>query len=253
MLNVAYKITIGSTSVQVGKSSQLLALETSAALDVPVNSCRIVLNGLAQLSAKPGDAVKVELGYDSTLSTVFSGKLDILERGFTQISVEARSSFAGLVASHRNCLYEKQNASDIVADLLGKQRVAKGTLDTGEKFASFTVSDHQTIWAVIQDLARRCGYDFYANTEDKAVFKRYAARKTHTFSYGSDILSFAQRSLGPAIDGVEVYGESPVGQGQGDDASSWLTKKPVKGTAGKSTGNVYRLADPAARTQGLVK
>ena len=46
------------------------------------------------------------------------------------------------------------------------------------------------------------------------------------------------------MDGVEVYGSSPAGQGQGEDASSWLTKKDVKGAAGKSTGRVHRVADP---------
>jgi hypothetical protein len=253
MQNVAHKITLGGANLQAGKDSPLLALTTRAELGVPVNACRIVLDGQAQVSAKPGDDVRVELGYDSTLTKVFSGKLDTIERGLQRITVEALGSFAALSAARLNRLYEKQNAGEIVGDLLGKQKVRKGTLENGEKFATFVVSDHQTVWAVIAELAQRCGFDFYADPEDKAIFKAHAAQQTHAFSYGVDILEYAQDSCAPAIDGVEVYGESPVGQGQGDDASSWLTKKAVKGTAGKSSGNLRRLSDASARTQSLVK
>lgn len=253
MLNVAHKITFGSTSLQSGKTSRLLALETRAALGVPVNICRVVLDGATSVSAKPGDDVKVELGYDSTLTKVFSGKISNVARGVETVTLEAASSFTALTAARINSLYEKLNAGDIVGDLLGKLEVDKATVEAGEKFASFTVSDRESAWNVVTDLAARCGFDFYADAEDKAVFKKFAATETHAFEYGIHILDFAQDTLQPSLDGVEVYGESPVGQGQGDDASSWLTKKIVKGNAGKSSGNVMRISDASARTQSLVK
>jgi hypothetical protein len=253
MLNVAYKLNLGSIGRQSGKTSDLLAVETHAALGIPVNTCRVVLAGSAAISLKPEDAVSIELGYDQTLTKVFTGKVATVERGIERLTVNAAGAFSALTAARYNCLYEKQNAGDIAGDLLGRLQIDKDTVATGEKFAGFNVSDRQPVWDVLLELARRCGFDFYADVEDKAIFKPYAARKTHAVEYGRHLLDFMQDSLAPALDGVEVYGESPVGQGQGEDASSWLTKKEVKGSAGKSTGNILRLADATARTQDLVR
>jgi len=253
MLNIAYKLVLGSASQQSGKTSDLLALETCAALGIPVNTCRIVLASQSPFSLNPDDAVSVELGYDGTPTKVFTGKVATVERGIERITVNAASAFSALTAARYNCLYEKQNAGDIAGDLLGRLQVDKGAVATGEKFASFSVSGQRPVWDVLFELARRCGFDFYADVEDKAVFEQYAARKTHGLEYGVHLLDFVQDSLAPALDGVEVYGESPVGQGQGEDASSWLTKKEVKGAAGKTAGNILRLSDAAARTQDLVR
>lgn len=253
MLIVAHKIAIGSTTLTSGKSSRLLALETDANLAVPVNCCRIVVDGEAQVSAQPGDTVKIEVGYDSSLEVVFTGTVASVERSLQRITVEAHSSFAAMTASRFNSVYAQQAAGEIAGDLMGRLNVKKSTVDNGEKFAAYAVSDHQTVWEALNDLAQYCGFDFYADSHDKAVFTKYSASTTHSFNYGANILDYERCIADPPLDGVEVYGESPVGQGQGDDASSWLTKKPVKGAAGKSSGEVLRIANPAARTQSLAK
>ncbi len=253
MLNVAYKITLGSTTYKSGKDSRLVDLDIQSALDVPVNTCRVILDGAASLTLKPGDDVKVELGYDKSALKVFTGKVAVFEQGLERVTLHADSSFRALTAARFNILYEKQNAGDVAGNLLGKLKIKKATVETGEKFATFTVSDHENVSDVLFGLARRCGFDFYADADDKANFKKYNAKKTHDLEYGVHILDFRQDSIAAALDGVEVYGESPVGQGQGEDASAWLRKKEVKGSAGKSSGNVLRLADPAARTQNLAK
>lgn len=253
MLNVAYALTLGTTTYQSGKDSRLLALEAQAALDVPVNVCRVVLDGGTGLSVKPGEEVKLELGYDKTTSRVFSGKVATFEQGFQQLTVHAASAFSALTAARFNLLYEKQNAGDVAGDLLGRGKLKKASVEAGEKFATFTVSDHENAWQVLSGLARRCGFDFYADVDDQAHFKKYAARQTHALEYGTHLLDFRQEAQAAPLDGVEVYGESPVGQGQGEDASAWLRKKEVKGSAGKSSGHVLRLADPAARTQDLAR
>lgn len=253
MLNVAWKATLGNTTLASGRAGGLLALETSADLSVPLHSCRMVLDGRASVSAVPGDPVKVELGYDTDLSLVFTGVAASIALGIERHRVEALSSFAALTAARCNSLYEKQTAGDIVSDLLRKLGMKKAAVGVGENFASFAVSDREPVWESLRGLAVRCGFDFYADTEDKAVFQRYAVGRTHTFQYGTNILSFEFSSEKPPLDGVEVYGESPAGQGQGDEAGSWLTKKPVKGTAGRSSGNVLRVADPSARTESAAR
>src|SRR6202011_3309440 len=76
---------------------------------------------------------------------------------------------------------------------------------------------------------------------------------THELGFGRNILTFEGRMKDPGVDGVEVYGESPASQGQGDDANSWLSKKEVKGAEGKSSGNVLRVSDHVARTESSAR
>ena len=253
MLNVAYKITLGGITYTSGKESRLADLDIQSALGVPVNTCQVSLDGDAGLDIKPGDNVSVELGYDKTTLKVFTGKVAALQQGLERATIYADSSFCALASARFNLLYEKQTAGDMTGDLLDKLKIKKATVEPGEKFATFTISDHENISGVLWGLALRCGFDFYADIDDKANFKKYAAQKTHNLEYGVHILDLRQTSMAAALDGVEVYGESPVGQGQGEDASAWLRKKEVKGSAGKSSGNVLRIADPSARTQNLAR
>jgi hypothetical protein len=249
MLNVAWKITMGNTTLQADGRGALLSLECNADLSVPLNSCRIVLAGTSKVAALPADPVKVELGYDSDLKLVFTGQVAAVQLGLERHRVDAFSAFGSLTAARVNAVYDKQAAGEIATDLLGQLKIGKSSVEDGEKFAGFAVSNRTPVWDNLRGLAARCGFDFYADTEDKAVFKKYAAGRTHAFGYGGEILSYEYSTQIEPIDGVEIYGESPAGQGQGEDASSWLTKKPVKGAAGKTSGNVLRVADPAARTE----
>lgn len=253
MFMVSYQIRLGSSSVQSGANGRLLSLKTQASLAVPVNRSRIVLDAGQEIAVNPGDTVNVELGYDDTLSRVFTGRVTALEHGIRDIRVEALGSFALLTSARFNMLYEKQAAGDIVGDLLAKLQVQKAALEGGLTFATCVFDDGSSVWHHLQTLAGRCGFTFFADEEDRAVFKKYAPEKTHEFEYGTHILDYAPDYVASRVDGVEVYGESPVGQGQGEDASSWLTKKEVKGTAGKSSGKVLRIMDGSARNQNLAQ
>jgi phage protein D len=253
MFKVNYKIDIGSTRFRAGQSSRLLSLETRASLGVPVNFCRIVLDATEKLSVKPGDEVKIELGYDKSLSRVFTGQVASFEPGIQQISIESLGALTALTTAHFNLLYEKQTAADIVGNVLTRLKLKKAKVETGLKFATYTLGDSRSVWEQLQTLAQRCGFDFYANEQDQVVFKKYSANKTHELKYGVHILEFEQMAAPPVIEGVEVYGESPAGQGQSEEASSWLTKKPVKGKTGKSTGNVLRVIDASLRNKRLAQ
>lgn len=253
MFKVGYQIKLGAGSVQSGANARLLSLKTQASLAVPVNRTRIVLEAGQDITVNPGDEVNVELGYDDTLSRVFTGRATALEHGIRNVGVEALGSFALLAGARFNMLYEKQTAGDIVSDLLAKLQVTKGTVESGLTFATYVLDDGSSVWNHLQTLAGRCGFAFFADEKDQAVFKKYAPEKTHEFDYGTHILDYAPGPAAPVADGVEIYGESPVGQGQGEDASSWLTKKEVKGAAGKSSGKVLRMMDGSARNPDLAQ
>lgn len=251
MFIVKHKITIGSNTLKLDKQTRLTDLRVHAGLDVPVNSCRITLSPVKDLSIKTADSVKVELGYGDTLSLVFTGKVSTAEWGFERVVVHAAGSFQPLVSARYNLVYEKPKAGDIVSDVAGRVKVGIGKVENGLEFAAYALGDNGTAYQHLWELARHCGFDLYANTEDKLVFAKYQAATTHNFEYGKEVLSFALDEQAVMVEGVTVFGESPASHGQGADASTWLTKKDVKGTAGKSSGVVWRLPVGAVRTQDL--
>ncbi|HEU4561830.1 MAG TPA: hypothetical protein VFS20_28655 [Longimicrobium sp.] len=252
MLNVAYKVTLGTDEYTSGDAAApVLAVRSEAAFAVPVNACRIALHGLAQVSAAAGDPVSVQLGYGDALETVFTGTVASVQHGLGRIEVEAVGALAQLAAWRVNLLYEQETAGGIVSDVLGQLNIATGTVETGIKLPAFAMDDGRSAWAHLRGLAARCGFDFWADAEDKTQFRAYDPATTHALAYGADLLAWEHDARPAAWEGVEVLGESPAGQGQGDDASDWLTKQDVKGTAGETSGRILRIADPAARTPNL--
>jgi hypothetical protein len=252
VLNVGYRITLGSDTFASGDAaSPVLAVRTEAAFAVPVNACRIALHGLAQVGAQAGDPVEVALGYGDSLETVFTGVVGSVAHGLGRIEVEAVGALVALATLRVNLLYEQETAGGIVGDVLGKLNVARGKVETGIKLPAYAMDDGRSAWAHLRALATRCGFDFWADVNDKAQFRPYDPPATHTLTYGTDLLAWEHDARPAGWEGVEVLGESPAGQGQGDDAHDWLTKKEVKGTAGETSGRVLRIADPAARNANL--
>lgn len=249
VLVVKHKLTIGSSVHTLGKETRLVDLLVEAGLDVPVNACRITLSPPKDLALAPGDPVKVELGYGESLALVFTGVVQTADWACDRVTVYAASAFQGLVAARFNLLFEQPGAGDVVADIAGRLKLRKGKVEAGLKLAAYALGENLSAYAHLRELAERCGFDLYADAEDRLVFAKYQAARTHSLTYGEHLLAFALDAETPAVSGVEIYGESPASLGQGAAASSWLAKKDVKGTAGDKSGLMLRMADPVARTQ----
>jgi phage protein D len=249
MLSVKHTITVGSGTYTLGNETRLLDLRVQAALAVPVNAARIVLGPPAGLTIAAEDKVSVELGYDDKLEKVFSGTVGATDWQIDRVTVYATGAFQTLAAARLNLVYQKPKGGDIVSDVVSKLKLTKDKVEPGLKFEAYALGENQTAYEHLHALARQCGFDLYANTEDKLVFAKYKAAATHEFKYGLDILALTLDERIAPVSGVEIYGESPASLGQGADAASWLTKKDVKGSAGGKAGLVVRLADPTARTQ----
>ena len=248
MFEISYKITIGSKSLQAGDLTRLIDLRTSASLNIPANTCRLVLSPPDDLSCAPEDQVTVELGYKDNLSKIFSGTVDSVEWDIDRVRIRATSSFQKLLASNFNLLYEKSKAGDIVSDVAGRLKLSSGKVEKGIEFPVYVLGDSCSVYEHLRSLARQCGFDLYADPQDQVVFARYSPAKTHKFEYGVNILSLGTEAPTTSLSGVEIYGESPTSFGQGADAYSWLTKQDVQGKAGNTSGVVKRIADPTART-----
>lgn len=252
MLKVAWSVTAGGTTWSSAEAgAPVLALRTEAALGVPVNACRLTLHGAAEMGANLGDPLVVQLGYDGGVETVFTGTISRGAASLGRIEIEGAGSFARLAAARLNLLYEKQAAGAIAEDVFGQLELQTGTVESGLTLSAFALHANASAWAQLAELARRCGFDLWADAEDKAHFRACEGGASHALAYGTDLLAWEHTALDPAADGVIVLGESPSGQGQGEDAAPWLTRKDVKGTAGESSGRVVTVVDPAARTQQL--
>ncbi|MGB8687630.1 MAG: hypothetical protein WCD53_09885 [Microcoleus sp.] len=252
MLKISYKIKLGRTTYTANDGTLLLDLRSQASLHIPVNTCRIVLGIPKNVEVSPKDPVSIEIGYEKQTTLVFTGRVTCVDWEIDRVQIEAASAFTDLTLLRLNRVYEKSHGGDIVKDILRQAKLTVGQVENGIKFSVYTVGDRQNAADCLYNLAKQCGFDVYANDRDRAVFSQYTPAVTHTFTYGQDLLKYCSKQPQKGIEKVEIYGESPASQGQGEQAYSWLTKNEVKATAG-SGGNVLRLADPTARSQAVAQ
>ncbi|MEM1167564.1 MAG: hypothetical protein AAGJ08_00340 [Cyanobacteria bacterium P01_H01_bin.35] len=253
MLKISYKIKIGSTTLTEGKETHLLDISTHSSLNIPANSCYLTLGSPKNLTITPDDPISIELGYEKKTTLVFTGKVNTINWEINQVKIEGVSSLENAIATHFNSLYEKSSAGDIVQDILKQGKLKANQVENGITLSSYALGDTISAYEHLQQLAQKCGCDIYANTEDKIVFAKYKPSTTHEFKYGEDILFLSSQQPSAGIGKVEIYGESPASQGQGEKAAYWLTKKEVKGTAGDDSGMTLRLVEPIAKTQAIAQ
>jgi hypothetical protein len=252
MLLVHHHIGIGSATYTPKDQARLLALRAISSLAIPVNQCRIVLGQPQGISVAPNDPVTVKVGYGDSPVLVFTGVVGAVNWSLDRVTIDAVSSFQALVLARFNLLYEKPNAGDIVQDVAKKRlKLQVSNIENGLKFPVYALGDHLSAYDHLATLASHCGFDWYANPEDKVVFAKFKAANTHELSYGNQILQVSLNQPKPGITGIEIYGESPSSQGQGEQAYAWFTKKEVKGMAGSRSGVLLRRDEPTARTQDL--
>src|SRR5579863_2142021 len=128
-MTVGHKITIGSSVYSSTDHSRLTALRVQCALDVPVNAASITLAPPDGIAASPDNKVAVELGYDDSMSLVFTGLVDSAEYGIDALRVHAMGSFRKLLAARFNQLYERSTTGDIVSALAARLGLNTGNLD----------------------------------------------------------------------------------------------------------------------------
>jgi hypothetical protein len=247
MLSVNYRLTIGSAALTLSDHSRLIDLHIDAALAIPVNLCRLALGAPQGLSLAPNDPVKVELGYDDDLTLVFTGLIERAEWALGRVTIIAAGAFQQLVAARLYRTYEKARAGDIVSDLAGSLSLSSSRIEAGLEFPTYALGANRTAYDEMLHLARQCGFDLYADTEDKVVFAPHKPATTHALQYGVNILALDFSDAADPLTGVEIFGESPASLGQGSEAYSWLTKQEVKGTAGTTKGLIVRRFDPTVR------
>jgi phage protein D len=143
-----------------------------------------------------------------------------------------------------NQVYENQSAGNIVSDLAGRANVMTGEVSDGLRFPMYAIDDTKNAYEHIRDLAEKCGFDVYIDSENELVFKKYERKSPQTFEYGKDIIQAEVNDQKPMAVSVLVCGESPSSF-KGADTSHWLTKREVEGVAGSGAG--LSIQDPTVK------
>lgn len=247
-----YKITAGAMTADAAsltESGMPVALRVDLRLN-QINTAEIRLGLVPGDAVAVGDPVTIELGdADNGTTLVFTGLVQAIRQQMGSYTILAHSAMQSLTRLRANKLFEQQQAGNIVNDILGIAELSSGKSDSGLTYPYYALGAGRHLLAHVLSLAARDGFDVYADPDDAVAFTAYTGDPNHELRYGAEILDYYSEEKPAQYDGVEVYGESPASLGQGDKAYSWLTKEVVKGNAGSSSGNIYRIADPSIRNQ----
>jgi phage protein D len=244
MLHPSYSVQIGSSSIDPDSSTDLISLRTDTSINGPAGCFEAVLRSGGSASASRGDSVTCSLGYDGDEENVFTGLVDAVDAGMHTVRVFGLNSLSKMMRQRANTFYESQTCGAIVSDMAGTAEVSTGDVDDGLTLPYYTVDSGKTFHEHTIELARRNGFDVFANSDDELCFKGYESSSATTFEYGKDIIQVGRLDGEPLYKAVKVFGESPSSS-QGDDAVHWLTKSPVQGDSG--SGNELIVQDASLK------
>lgn len=251
MLKVHHRIEINADAWSSTEHSRLLSLHCQLSLLTPVNECTIIMTYPQGIKAAPGDQIKVELGHNDELETIFTGLIISVEAQIDRLVIHSAGAARRLLAARLNLFFEKTAAGKVVADVCSQLDVPTGKTEDGLDLAYYTLGSNQSVAEHIHYLAQLCGFDAYVNEEDELQFKT-AEGTSHDYQYGVNILALSLNDPAPGLSGVRVYGDSAASK-QGTDAGYWIAKNAVKGEAGDDSHALHTVFVGAARTEEHTK
>ena len=252
MQKPSYKISIGSTTIDSAKpsSGRLVSIFTEKSMDTPADVSEIVLGVPFGLQINKTDKISIELGYSDKLMKVFSSRVDRIAPSITHIVISGFSPFAALLGLRTNTTRLNQKSGEIVSYLANEAGVETSRVDDGFELPYYVIDSRKNAYEHCIGLAKRNGFDLYCDEEGKLVLRKFSkTRADHTFTYAKDILTIHVDSSNPFYEGVEIYGESPIGS-KGKDTWCWYTKNfaPNKGSEGKKEKSLL-IQDSIIRTK----
>ncbi|MEM1546354.1 MAG: hypothetical protein QXP91_07830 [Candidatus Methanomethylicia archaeon] len=250
MLYPNYRLEIGSKEFTINSQS-ITSITVKLGLGPKIDSCRVLLVGDdAASSIGRGDNVNVYLGYDDDLVKVFTGIVDIVDVGYSQVKVDSLSPSVNLLKLRLNRVYNNQTAGQIVSDLLSTAGVSRVEVMDGLSFPIYVIDDRLNAYEHIEKLARRCGFVFYTSSDGGLIFKKYVEDGKHTLKYGEDILAINMVEMVEAYGCIKVFGESPSSM-MGSETYHWLTKREIVGESG--SGHTLIIQDFAIKDKGTAE
>lgn len=244
MMRPTYQVNIGSETFGKENGEDIVSIHVIRSVGLPTDSCEIFLVGSKGYAFARDDEVKVKLGYDEELVSVFSGFVDKIEQGISLVRLTALGPALGLLRLRVNKVYLNQTAGKIVQDLAQEAGLKVSEASDGINLPTYVVDDTASAYEHILRLADRCNFDVYMTADDELIFKKWNGSKEHTLKYGKDLIRVEEQDFVPLYASTKVYGESPASV-KGAETSHWLTKQEIKSEAG--SGDVLSIADAAIR------
>jgi hypothetical protein len=200
-----------------------------------LDTCRLLLSRSATTpDVAVDDELGVQLGFDGSLASVFTGKVVVLGGTRDQGLEVVLASPAHLLAqSRQNASFEQQTLGDLMRLWAGEVQVAPGDVDSGPSFPFLAVDDRRSAWEWIGALARLAGLLAWIDGDGKLNCKQPAGAPARTYRYGQDLLQLRFTERAASLGEITMSGEGAAGS-QGAKAWSWLAKSadPMQGSAG---------------------
>ena len=246
-----YLIRIGAAELKPTAAQALSGLEIDSSKDKGASLALLDFGGTSS-ELKLGDRIAIELGWSGERSVVFTGAVQVTAPTLAGIRISAFGEEMKLIRGGRiSETFENQTHGDIVKAHAGKAGVATASIEDGFR-SPFLYASRQTRYEHCLVLARRLGFDFYANEEGKLVFARYARRRAdHVLHFGVDLHGMVNFRMEPGA-GATVVPESPASSA-GDETASWLVKDSAAHAATEGESGVLVVSDPALRTRDAAR
>ena len=245
MLKPSYQVEIGSDTYELGPRSPLLSISIDSSIDI--TNCSILWFNDTQKTQniKQGDKTSIKIGYEDKLKLVFNGVVTDVGPDLTKnLNVLCFDSTKFLIEKRINKVYENQTAGKIIDDLVSTAGIKVKEASDGLSFPYYFVDDKKIVFHHIIDLANKCGFDFYLNIDNEAIFKQYERTEPKTYEYAKNIIDAELFEVESSYTGITVQGESPSSF-KGADTSHWLSKTKVEAIKGE--GSQRFLRDPVIR------
>ncbi|MBC7090784.1 MAG: hypothetical protein H5T50_02575 [Nitrososphaeria archaeon] len=237
-----FEITVGSKTF-TPSTTKIFDIRVKCGLCPKVDSVELTLTRDDETEkVQRGENVIVKAGYEDKLQTVFSGTVDLIEKGFRQIRFYALNRAFHLTVFRLNRVYLNQTAGNIVSDILdklNKRLVEEGeeTIDyekimDGIMFPYYVIGENICAYEHMARLAEKSNYICYTTPEGLLNFREYERKEPYILKYGENIIEISLVKLLNPIGCITVYGESPSSWA-GRETFHWLSKKDYSGTSGK--------------------
>ena len=177
-------------------------------------------------SAKPGDAVSVQLGYQDNEEDVWSGEVTAVEHTARALVIIGHAPTAALSRERKSQTYLAQTVADIVRDLASSVDIDKVDADTDLSY--YAVDHRRSVWGHLLDLADLSGSEITCAASGGLRFLPINPLPSTTrFRYGAELLSWRAAS---GVEGTPVtYAAHGSASESGSEKWHWVNPDPTGG------------------------
>lgn len=239
---ITSSVQLGSVSLDNG-----ISVRVHRTVGAVAGLCEVIVPAPVQVSAVPGDDVRVAIGVGEAL-TVFTGQLDAVEARGNYAVFRALDARVLAARIRVNQIFQEQTSNAILDDLASSAGLDVGSLSAGITLVWYLADEARSVLAHICHLADIGGAHLFIDRYGTLQTCAYDdSGATLQFNYGEHVLSVgaAARQSGGA---VEVRTEGAAAS-NGADAAFWPTTDTA-GTAGiaDADGPASKLWRPEIRS-----